>query len=999
MKENHQERFIVTHPLPVHFKQIQNLCKKVYPFHRPWTIGELESHRSYFPDGQLIVVDKEEDKVVGLAFSLIITWNDYSPQDNWLDYTSGGHFHNHDPKKGKTLYGAEVMVDPEYRGMGIGKILYQARREIADRYQLKRIRAGARLRGYSKFQGKLSPQEYTKKVITKEISDPTLSFQLAQGFKVIDVATNYILNDPESLGHAAVIEWVNPQTCTESEINKHEKVAQAFLNEDNFTSQYLPKELKRLVRKVTNLLGRAIDDLEGEAFYKKIERYRENLKATRFKENKDIQLKHIFNKLLKEGPKDQYKIAHAFALELELINVCEAVYRTWKLKQKVLPTNSKKKMSLTYVLTAHPTEARSHESLEVLDVIQETLLKSVHNKCDMHEEELLSSIRLLWELPLSKRKRPNVTDEAEYIFSFVFYPDVFDYILQDKPSHEIKLRTWVGGDKDGHPGVDAVVMKECLERSRHYIVKAMKKKLNIVIDDVEKLNQTSSRYLQYSKNFSQLKKDLKKIEVLNKGDGTKVKIWITKFLKLAKKAPKIISSHQQVSLLCNLCKIFPGLVLPIELREDASIIQTAIKNNKEAISKMLQALNDIAGALDITCYARGLVISHCESALDISNACSLADHYCKRKNLPIIPLFESRESLTNSKVILRAWLDDKKNFDRVNRFWNKKFEIMLGYSDSAKQIGVLSGRLMIAKAMRSCDRLIQSFYLTPNFFHGSGGSVARGGGSITEQISWWSNAAINSPKMTIQGEMIQRLFSTKEILNSQCVHMSKEFLQRKSTKNKEDPNPLLEQFALAVQKEYVQLVNDEKSINGLLKASPYHYLSALQLGSRPSKRPGQNLNLNSLRAIPWVLCWTQTRSLLPTWWGVGKAWEQLSNENKEALKQSMKNDKFLSSFVKAMGFSLQKVELGIWKLYFDKKSNPFPENVEKEYESAKKFVFEMAGVENLIWYRPWLGESIELRSSYIHILNLLQILSMHRKDEDLLKETIVGIACGMMTAG
>ena len=145
-KQKENSKYFLTHPLPKHFRQIQDLCKKVYPFAKPWSIEQLESHRSYFPDGQLIVIEEESGKIVGLAFSLIIDWNDYSPQDNWQDFTTGGFFHNHNPKKGKTLYGAEVMVDPEYRGRGIGKLLYRGRQQIVEKYQLKRIRAGARLR-------------------------------------------------------------------------------------------------------------------------------------------------------------------------------------------------------------------------------------------------------------------------------------------------------------------------------------------------------------------------------------------------------------------------------------------------------------------------------------------------------------------------------------------------------------------------------------------------------------------------------------------------------------------------------------------------------------------------------------------------------------------------------------------------------------------------------------------------------------------------------------
>ncbi|MCB0349106.1 MAG: hypothetical protein KDD37_09725, partial [Bdellovibrionales bacterium] len=87
-----ESKYILINPRPKHFDQIQDLCKRVYPFSKPWSIEQLESHQACFPDGQLIVIEEETERVVGLAFSLIVMWNDYSSQDNWKDFTSGGFF-------------------------------------------------------------------------------------------------------------------------------------------------------------------------------------------------------------------------------------------------------------------------------------------------------------------------------------------------------------------------------------------------------------------------------------------------------------------------------------------------------------------------------------------------------------------------------------------------------------------------------------------------------------------------------------------------------------------------------------------------------------------------------------------------------------------------------------------------------------------------------------------------------------------------------------------
>ncbi len=115
---------------------------------------------------------------------------------------------------GRTLYGAEVMVHPEIRGSGIGGKLYDARRALAERLGLLRIRAGARLRGYHRYAERMDAREYVRRVVRGSYRDPTLSFQIHRGFHVLAVVSGYLRHDPESLGWAAVIEWLNPAVAT-----------------------------------------------------------------------------------------------------------------------------------------------------------------------------------------------------------------------------------------------------------------------------------------------------------------------------------------------------------------------------------------------------------------------------------------------------------------------------------------------------------------------------------------------------------------------------------------------------------------------------------------------------------------------------------------------------------------------------------------------------------------------------------------------------------------
>jgi len=187
-----QTEIIVRNTRPEDFSQIVEISRAIYPISPPWRHEQLSSHHSLFPEGQFVAVDSASHAVVGMLASLIVFWDDYEVRDNWRDFTDAGMFTNHDPENGRTLYGAEVMVLPSMQGQGIGKKLYAARQRLAEHLRLLRIRAGARLAGYHLYADRLTAEEYTIQVVRGELGDPTLSFQLKQGFDVLAVVHGYL---------------------------------------------------------------------------------------------------------------------------------------------------------------------------------------------------------------------------------------------------------------------------------------------------------------------------------------------------------------------------------------------------------------------------------------------------------------------------------------------------------------------------------------------------------------------------------------------------------------------------------------------------------------------------------------------------------------------------------------------------------------------------------------------------------------------------------------
>src|SRR5262249_52909235 len=204
------DRVSVRNTEPRDFGQIGELCRCVYPNEKPWTAEQLASHLRVFPEGQFVALDRDLDRVVGMSANLIVRWECYDDFDSWEDFTADGMFTNHDPVHGRTMYGAEAIVDPTLQGHGIGGKLYATRRELIERLALPRIRGGARLRSYHSYARGMSAADYVVKVVHGEIDDQTLSFQLHEGFHVLAVGPPYPTDDPHRLGSAAPAEWRRP---------------------------------------------------------------------------------------------------------------------------------------------------------------------------------------------------------------------------------------------------------------------------------------------------------------------------------------------------------------------------------------------------------------------------------------------------------------------------------------------------------------------------------------------------------------------------------------------------------------------------------------------------------------------------------------------------------------------------------------------------------------------------------------------------------------------
>lgn len=202
---------MIRNTLPADIPKVVGLQKESYPFlaryGNIWHPEELQSHLRIFPQGQFVAVEPD-GTLVGSASTLIVSLDPEYAEHTWKEITADGIFTNHNPE-GDSLYGADISTHPKYRHEGIGKMLYNTRKQLVTKLNLRRMIGGGRLFNYCEFAGRMSALEYAQRVVKGELRDPVLSFELDNEFKFIKILPNY-LDDVRSLNNASFIEWLNP---------------------------------------------------------------------------------------------------------------------------------------------------------------------------------------------------------------------------------------------------------------------------------------------------------------------------------------------------------------------------------------------------------------------------------------------------------------------------------------------------------------------------------------------------------------------------------------------------------------------------------------------------------------------------------------------------------------------------------------------------------------------------------------------------------------------
>ena len=895
--------------------------------------------------------------------------------------------------------------------------------------------------------------------------------------------------------------------------------------------------LRADIRRLGNQLGEALVRQHGNDLLDLVEEVRSLGKSARRGGSAEA-AENLHDVLARLDTAEVIPLVRAFTTYFYLANVAEQVHRIEEMASddrylrqtvdRILDSHLNQELlddivsrfEVRPVFTAHPTEAARRSILskrgEVAELIDQRLKARNEDQVDLIDRRSSELIDQIWQTDELRTERPTVVDEARsalyYLVSLAanvlpHLTEVIDTQLHrlSPGTHTAPLRfgTWVGGDRDGNPGVTAETTLETLALQHD-------RGLTLIIEWIEELSEELSMSGELTHPSDELmasletdRQHLPDIWQRERGrtGGAPYRLkcsYIHSRLINTRARIKTGAAHSpgfdyahpsqlidELDLIADSLRESRGQLIAggavarvrraitllgfqiaiLDIRQhsarhssattelfDKVGIDFATMSNDEKV-KILSAelsgtrplsgpttsLTDDSAETLATFHSireaqrryggqviESYIISMTESPAHVLEAAVLAreaglvDLGQDIANIGFVPLVETIEDLRGSGELLEGLLSDP-NYRKLVSLRGNTQEVMLGYSDSNKVGGITASQWEIYKAQRVMRNVAEEHGVRLTLFHGRGGTIGRGGGPTHAAILAQPFGTVDGTiKVTEQGEVISEKYGNPEIaarnlelmvasvLESSLLHRQ----SRRSRDTLDSWTEAMDSFAAEAHDAYGKLATDPSLVPYFLSSTPVEELGKMNIGSRPSRRPGGVGGIDDLRAIPWVFGWTQTRQIVPGWFGVGSGLRQARAAGYGDLLQQMAEEwSFMATFISNVEMTLFKTDLEISGSYVRELVSPehrhLLDDIREEYETTIEEVLALKGTSKLLEDSALLKRTLSVRDIYLDPINYLQVslLSRNRAGEEspdldrALLLSVNGIAAGMRNTG
>ncbi|MEU6038699.1 phosphoenolpyruvate carboxylase [Actinomadura sp. NPDC047616] len=731
------------------------------------------------------------------------------------------------------------------------------------------------------------------------------------------------------------------------------------------------------------------------------------------------------------------------------------------------------------VFTAHPTEARRRAVVTAIQRVSD-LLAALNadpgegDRADL-ERRLREEVDLLWRTALRRRTQMDPLDEvrtAMAAFDETIYrvvPRVYrtlDAALDPATGARpplarpyLRFGSWIGGDRDGNPYVTARVTRDAIAIQSEHVLRALEntcarigRELTVhatttppsaALRDRLAAARTAhpGRFAEIAKRSpdephrqfllyaaERLAATRERDADLAYGSPEELLSDLRVVQDSLAEAGAVRQAYGRVQDLVWQVETFGFHLAELEIRQHSGVHEQALAEVRaggplsEMTEEVLDTLRVVAWIQsrfgDRACHR--YIVSFTRSAGDIAAVHELAASLDNPPVLDVIPLFETGEDLERAPAVLDGMLQIPAVRARLEQT-GRRLEVMLGYSDSAKQLGPTTATLRLYDAQEALVSWAARNDVRLTLFHGRGGSLGRGGGPAGRAILAQAPGSVAGGfKVTEQGEVIFARYGHPQIarrhieqVTNAVLLASTDAVQERARAAAARFRPLADKISDAARAAFRGLIETDGFAEWFGRVSPLEEIAELRIGSRPARRKAAR-GLEDLRAIPWVFAWTQTRVNLPGWYGLGSGLAAVSDNGRhlDELREAYRSWPLFASLMDNAEMSLAKTDRAIAERYLALGDRPdLAETVLAEYDRTRSLVLGVTEHERLLANRRVLSRAVELRNPYVDALSHLQLRALkalrdgveddaeRARLEELLLLSVNGVAAGLQNTG